>query len=243
MENASRRFALVALASLASAPAFASQTVRGSGKTVTEHREATGIDRVAVGGDFEVEIRQGTKEGVDLTGDDNLLPLIETRIEGAAGSRTLQIRTRDDVDLTSTQPIRIGIDLVNVSAINLGGSGKIGANGLHAKGLAVAVGGSGSVTLHGLDAESLQVSIGGSGRMGGDGRAKAVAIKIGGSGECELAKMVADDVSVTIGGSGSADVNANQTLKGVIAGSGRVRYTGAATPSITIAGSGSVKRV
>jgi hypothetical protein len=243
MEHASRRLVLVALASLASAPAFADRSVGGSGKIATEHREAKGIDRVSVGGDFEVEIRQGTAEGIELTADDNLLPLIETRIEGAAGSRTLQIRTRNDVEWTSTQPVRIRVDLVNVSAIDLGGSGHVASTGLHAKALAVAVGGSGGVVLNGLDAERLQASIGGSGRVRADGHAQTVAVKIGGSGDCELAKLAADDVSVTIGGSGSADVNGGKSIKVVIAGSGRVRYTGAATPAVTIAGSGTVKRL
>ena len=247
MHYPARRFvlvSLVSLASLASTGAFAAwRTVQGSGKIVTEHREATGLARVAVGGDFEVEIRQGSKEGIELTGDDNLLPLVETRLEGPADARVLRIETRDHIDWSSKQPIRIRIDLVTLSGIDLGGSGRVAAAGLHTKVLDVAIGGSGAVTLAGLEAERLGVSIGGSGRIGADGRAKAVAVRIGGSGDGDLGKLVADDVSVTIGGSGSATVNAVQTLKGVIAGSGRVRYSGAAVPSIKVAGSGSVDQI
>lgn len=239
-----RRLVVVCLAALASTRGFAfDRFVRGSGKIVTERREATGVARVDVGGAFEVEIRQGTQEGIELSGDDNLLPLIETRLEGAAGARTLKIKARDDVQWSSSQPIRVRIDLVNLTALDLGGSGRVVATGLHAQRLDVAIGGPGRVALAGLDAERLLVNIGGSGRLSSDGHAKALSINIGGSGDCLLAQLAVDDVNISIAGSGSAEVNADKKLAVSIAGSGRVRYNGAATPSASISGSGSVKRL
>ena len=245
--NHVRRLALVSLASLgtlASTLASAAwRTVEGSGTIVTQHRDATGLSRVAVGGDFEVEIRQGTREGIELTGDDNILPLVETRMEGPAGARLLTIATRDNVDWSSRKPIRVRVDLLTLSGLELGGGGHVVANGLHTSALSVSVGGSGAISLPGLATDRLSASIGGSGRIGSDGRANAVVIHIGGSGDCDFGQLAAGDVTVAIGGSGSATVNASRSLTGAIGGSGNIRYKGAVTPTVQVGGSGSVVRL
>jgi hypothetical protein len=236
-----RRLVLAACLAALSAPAFAERKVAGSGRIATERRAVSGFDRIAIAGAFEVELRQGSSEGVELSGDDNLLALVETRLEGAA-SRTLKIGTKRDLDLAPSQPIRIRIDLVQLTAIDMGGSSTLAANGLHVGKLAVAMGGSGSMKLAALDAERLALSLGGSGRAEADGRAKSAALNIGGSGNVACAALAVDEVSVSIAGSGFAEVHANQRLSISIAGSGRVRHTGAAVPTVSIVGSGDVRR-
>jgi len=238
-----RRLVLAACLAALSLPGFAAErTVRGSGRIATERRAASGFERIAIGGAFEVELRQGSAEGVEMSGDDNLLALIETRVEGTIGSRTLKIAPKPDVNLDPTQPVRIRIDLVHLVALDLGGASKVSATGLHVAKLAVAIGGSGGVMLAGLDAERLSVSVGGSGRVSADGRSKSASISIAGSGQGALAGLAVDDVAIDIAGSGSAEVQANQRLRIAIAGSGRVRHTGAAVPSVSIVGSGDVRR-
>ncbi len=238
-----RRLVLAAcLASLAAGAIAIERTARGSGRIASERRTVSDFDRVAVAGAFEVELHQGSVEGVELTGDDDLLALVETRVDGPVGSHTLRIAPRPDVRLEPTRPIRVRVDLVRLAALHLAGSPEVTASGLHVDKLAVAIGGAGRLALPALDAESLALSLGGSGRVSADGRAKAATLKIAGSGTGALAKLAADDVSIDIAGSGSADVQANQRLRISIAGSGRVRHTGAAVPQVRIAGSGDVQR-
>lgn len=238
-----RRLVLVACLAALSAPAFAlDRKVAGSRRLVTERRTVSGFDRVAIAGNFEVELRQGGSEGVELTGDDNLLALVETQVEGNSGSRTLQIAPKPDVDLEPSQPIRVRIDLERLVAVDVAGSTRVLSHGLHVAKLAVAIGGSGGVTLAALDAERLSLSLGGSGRAQADGRARSVSLSIGGSGRVALAGLAADELSVNIAGSGTAEVQANQRLSISIAGSGRVTHAGAAVPSVSIVGSGEVRR-
>ena len=236
-----RRLVLAACLAALSAPAFAERKVAGSGRIATERRVIGGFDRIAIAGAFEVELRQGSSEGVELSGDDNLLALVETRVDGT-GSRTLKIGPKPDVDLAPSQPIRVRIDLVQLTAIDMGGSSTLAATGLHVGKLAVAMGGSGSMKLAALDAKRLALSLGGSGRAEADGRAKSASLNIGGSGKVACAALAVDEVSVNIAGSGSAAVQANQRLSISIAGSGQVRHTGAAVPTVSIVGSGDVRR-
>jgi hypothetical protein len=246
--NARRRLLAASLLAAGSAavslPAIAaSREVRGSGRLTSERRSVADFDRLWVEGDFEIELRQGSVEGVELTGDDDLLPLVETVVEARDGSRALKISPRRGTDLRPSQPIRIRIDLIRLSGIGLAGSSRVTASGLRSARLSLSLGGSGDIALAALEAERLAVSIGGSGRVAVDGHSPEAAITIGGSGRAQLADLAADDVSVTIGGSGAADVRAERRLKVMIAGSGRVRYSGAAVPAISIVGSGDVRRL
>ena len=123
--------------------------MRGSGRVTSERRSVADFDRLSVAGAFEVELRQGSVEGVELTGDDDLLPLVETVVEGRDGARTLRIAPRRDVDLQPSQPIRIRIDLVRLSSIALAGGSRLKASGLRTGKLALSIGGSGDIALAG----------------------------------------------------------------------------------------------
>jgi len=237
-----RRRLLIALVAAASTGAFAAdRLVRGSGRIASERRPVSGFERVSIAGPFEVEIRQGTQEGLELSGDDNLLALIDTRVEGTAGAATLKIELRKDAQIEVTQPVRVRIGLIRLSALAIGGSGTIAARGLHVARLGISIGGAGSAELPGLEAERLAVTIGGSGHVGADGHARELALSIGGSGNGLFPHFAVDDAKVDIAGSGNAEVNASHELRVSIAGSGRVRHTGAAVPKVSIAGSGSVQ--
>jgi hypothetical protein len=67
--------------------------------------------------------------------------------------------------------------------------------------------------------------------------------QVGGSGTCDTERLTAADVRVSIAGSGDARVRAENALSAAIAGSGDLYYSGAATPKISIVGSGRVKRI
>ena len=243
MNHPKRRTVLVALAAAASNRAIAfDRAVRGSGRVVTERRPASGFDRLSISGSFRVEIRQGALESVELSGDDNLLALVETSLEGAAGAATLRIRPKDDAQLEPTQPLRVRIDLMRLSAIDIGGASQVTASGLHATRLGVSIGGTGGVDLADLEAERLAINIGGSGRVSADGRAGALAVNVGGSGDCSLSRFVVEEAKVSIAGSGKAEVSVSKQLTVSIAGSGLVTYTGAAVPRVSIVGSGKVQR-
>src|SRR6476646_1705754 len=79
-------FAAVVLLALAAASgpcaaAWWGDTVKGNGQIRTQTRAVSGFAGVALGLPAEVEVRQGPSEGVTIEADDNLLPLIETKVE------------------------------------------------------------------------------------------------------------------------------------------------------------------
>ena len=50
--------------------------VTGSGKLQTETRKVTGFQAIETQGSVTLVLREGTREGLELRADDNILPLI-----------------------------------------------------------------------------------------------------------------------------------------------------------------------
>jgi hypothetical protein len=224
-------------------PSLAFARTVGSGRAQTETRTVAHFDAIAVSGGIQLTVRQGSTEGLQLSADDNLLPLIETVVEPGRQGSTLKIRVRRGESISTRLPMKATVDVITLQALSLAGSGRVDLGSLQTKDLRLSLAGSGDVRLDALSADSLHVRISGSGNVQGSGRSGQLNIKISGSGDVDLTPMAADEVSVGIAGSGDAQVTANKSLSVSIAGSGDVTYGGTATAiSSSVAGSGKVKR-
>ena len=214
--------------------------VTGSGKLANESRAVTGFQAVALRGSMKLVLRQGTREGVELRADDNLLALIETTVVDRGGVPTLELGFKKGSGFSTHNPVVATIDLITLKALSISGSGDIVGDALKTPGLAVAITGSGNVRLKQLVADEVSAKVSGSGDIEFTGRAAKLGISISGSGDVKTRALEADDVSVNVAGSGDADVTARKTLTVSIAGVGSVKYAGEATVKSSIAGHGSV---
>ena len=219
--NPSRNHARAALSiaciALASSVALA-ETLSGSGRAVTQDREARGFSAVELAIPGRMEIVQGDKEGITITADDNLLAQIETAVERDA----LRIRFRKGVNVRNHTPIRITLHARTMEAISLAGSGDVVAPSINARDLALRIAGSGDVQL--------------------GGRSESLQVRISGSGDVKAARFETQRAKVSIAGSGDVTLWARQSLEVSVAGSGDVRYYGDPAVAKRIAGSGSVRR-
>ncbi len=228
--------ALVAGSTAAFAGLFGN-TVDGSGRIASDTRTLSGYKSIAIHGPFKVVLRQSGREGVQLQGDDNLLPLVETTVSGQA----LEIGPKKGTDF-GRQQVVVTVDFISLHALSLDGSGQVGADGLIAPRLDVAIGGSSQLQLDRVDAGTVNVALGGSGGLRAGGKARRLVLVIGGSGSVQAGQLQAEDVTVSVGGSGGAAVHAANTLKVSVAGSGSVVYSGDPKVSKSVAGSGTVSR-
>ena len=64
----------------------ASAATAGSGRAATEARAVAPFEAIAVQGDIELEVRQSDAASLAVTADDNLLPLLETVVEGGTAT-------------------------------------------------------------------------------------------------------------------------------------------------------------
>ena len=238
---------LLAFAGLALLPfarsAAAGTLVKGSGVAANERRDIGAFVGVGLGAPFAVVLRPAAREAIEVVADDNILALVQTRLEGAGSERRLQIDLPRGTRIEPRTPVVVTIDYVRVEDLAVGGSGSIAARSMKAPTLEAAIGGTGKIDLGDLDAGNLSVAIGGSGTLRADGKVRTLSVSIGGSGRCDAERLVAGDVSVSVAGSGNTRVRAETALRASIAGSGDVHHSGAAIPQVAIVGSGRVKRI
>lgn len=234
--------ATVAMLPMAASAASAAIPVTGSGRVVEETRGVGEFRAVRLSGPIDVVVTQGSSPSVRVSADDNLLPVVETVVEGSGDDATLQVRIKRGHDIRSFKQLRVAVVTAALRGATVAGSGQIDVQSFRTPSLAVAVAGSGSVRLQGVTADDLGARIAGSGDVSGHGSAGKLAVSIAGSGDVKLDDLRADDVKVSISGSGDAAVQAVKTLAVSIAGSGDVVYRGDAAVKTSIAGSGSVRR-
>jgi hypothetical protein len=185
--------------------------VQGSGAAKTEVRQVAAFSAIELAGSFDVEVSIGPLR-LELSGDDNLLPLIASDVTG------------DKLVLRSTQSMRRSLPLL----------AKISVPRL----TWVKVSGSGGVTLHGITADALTIGVSGSGNVRGDGTAHQLSAEVTGSGDLELATLAVERATVTLSGSGNVEVDATNTLDVRLSGSGSVKYHGNPQVTKSISGSG-----
>lgn len=219
------------------------ERVKGSGELASETRTPGSFEAITLSGNFKVTVRQAATDSVQVRADNNLLPMIETRVVDGSKGKTLEIGPKKGFNLSPSAPMQINLDMVVLRAVAVEGSGDVRVDTMKTPSLEVSIAGAGDVRLAEIFSEAVTLKVAGSGDIAAKGRANSVSISVAGSGDVKVSELQADQVKVSIAGSGDAQVQANKTLKVSIAGSGDVRYLGSPEINSSVAGSGSIKRL
>jgi hypothetical protein len=174
--------------------------IHGSGTAKTESRTVASFSKIHLSGSPDVEIAVGPAQSVAVTADDNIVPIIEARVEGD----TLKIDAKQSYN--TSLGVKVKITVPTLDGVSVSGSGNIHATGLKAEDMDASVTGSGDVTLKGA--------------------VDHLRAKITGSGELQAGDLTAKSAHVTVTGSGDATVHATEELEASVTGSGDVRYSG-----------------
>ena len=189
--------------------------IHGSGAAKTEARAVGSFSKIDLSGAPDVEVTVGPAASVAVTADDNLLPLIETTVDG----ETLKIDSKHSY--STSIGVTVKITVPSLHGVLVTGSGDIHAAGLKEGELEASVTGSGDITL--------------------SGNVDRLRAHIVGSGDLRAGDLAAKNVSVGVTGSGDAAVRATEQLDASVTGSGNVRYAGNPTKvGRNVTGSGDI---
>jgi hypothetical protein len=213
--------------------------IKGNGHVITDDRGLTGFAGVESNGSYDVHVATGSYS-VKIEGEDNILPYIETYIDGDM----LKIRTKKGYWLKPDREVRIYVTAPTFTKVHSNGSGDIiGQNKLTNTGkMDLSINGSADMNIE-VDAPEVAAEINGSGDIIIKGQTKAFRSEVIGSGNVKAMNLLSEETTVKIMGSGNADVYSSVKLNVDVAGSGDVRYKGGAQVNSHIAGSGGVKKV
>jgi len=207
--------------------------IKGSGDLITETRQVSNFDRIALSGSGEVNVTQGGSESLTIETDDNVMKHVKAEVKNGV----LTLGFEEGVNLISPSRLVFTVGVDDLTGLTISGSGDIESDRIETDRLDVTVSGSGDVQIADLTASEVKANISGSGEIYLDGEAAAQDVSISGSGKYLAGDVCSASVMVSISGSGDATVCATATLDTSISGSGSVNYYG--RPAINSSGSGS----
>lgn len=215
-------FLLIALVSLNSSAQWGSKRVKGNGKITTVTRNLDSFDRLSVGGSFNVELVYGKQEKVVITGEENIIPYLETEVDG----NKLRIKFKRNTNIKTTRKLTVVVTYNSLESIALGGSGNItGKNTIKTDDMKLSIGGSGNIDVA-IDSRYSSASVSGSGDIHVEGNTEQLKCSIAGSGSIKAYDLSTQELKASIAGSGSIRTTVKERIKASIAGSGSIYYKG-----------------
>jgi hypothetical protein len=212
---------------------------RGSGNVVTEARTVSNFHQIDLTGAGEVNITQGDTESLTIETDDNILPLIVTRVDNGLLSIGLD-PNRTGLSIAPTR-IVFTVAVKNLDSLKVSGAGNIRAQALKSDNLAVTTSGAGNITLGPVQAKTLNLRLSGAGNVTVSGQVESQDAALSGLGNYNAADLSSTNAKVALSGAGSATVWATGTLNAQISGAGSINYYGSPQVSQNISGVGSIK--
>jgi hypothetical protein len=209
---------VLVLASLAcSTLSVGTNPVTGSGKVASEVRNVPDFTSVELAGSADVNILLGDAQSVNVQTDDNILPLIGTKVVNGR----LVIGTKPFTNITTSNGVVVTVAMRSLQRVTLSGSGNLRVGAMSGPSLLVELPGSGDITV--------------------DGTTEHVSVSVPGSGNVLCSELKAHVADVTLLGSGTVTVYADQNVNASLAGSGTIHYEGN-PPQVTknITGSGAI---
>ena len=213
--------------------------IKGSGNLKTETRQVSGFHEVVLSGIGDLEITQGQSESLEIEAEDNILAVIETKVENG----TLYIGFKEGTgNVQPTETIKYTLSVVDVTGLTASGVGNIHVPDLKTSDLDVQISGVGNIEIDNLDASSLAVLISGAG--GGEvnaGQVEKLKLEITGAGSFRGPDLEVATADVSITGVGNARLWVTEMLDIMLSGTGGVEYYGQPRVTQLVTGLGSVK--
>lgn len=200
---------------------YGNNQTKGSGVTKEESRAVANFSQVTLSLPANVTISQGATESLTISADDNLLPLMSTRVV----NNELLIEGDNNRGFSTKKEIKIRLMVKTLNGLKIKGSGDVFGDKLNSDKFDISIHGSGDVKFDSIRAEQLSVGIVGSGDINiANVESKSVDTNVRGSGDVKFGAVKAGQVNISVTGSG--DISAAGTADKVVielSGSGDVR--------------------
>ncbi len=210
--------------------------VEGNGDIKTETRDVSSFNEIRVGGAFEILLTQGGKETLKIEADENLLPLIQTKVKGGV----LIITTKENIK--NAKKLMLYINFNELKRLDISGACEISNEGtLIFSTLKFEASGASEINLD-LKANKLLCDYSGASEINFKGKVREFELEVSGASDIEAYDLVAEDLVIDISGAGSAKIHATKSLKIEASGASSIRYMGNPTIDQRVSGAGSVRK-
>ena len=216
------------------------KVITPSNTIISENRDVSGFSAIEFTTFGKVNIIQGDKESLNISGPDNLVPEISTTVSNGK----LTIKNIENITITtlsSDKMLTFTIVVKDLTSLAVSGAGDVQIETLSTPSMEINMSGAGKVQQNQVTTDKLNVNISGAGGIDISGQSTQATIDISGAGSVNAADLQVKTANVTISGLGSATVWATDQLTGNISGAGSVSYYGNPQTNTNSSGLGSFK--
>ena len=190
--------------------------LKGSGHRVAQKRDVGSFTSISTEGAFSIEITCQKDSGVEVEGDDNVLPLITAEVK----NDVLQLSNSSGYSVN--EPVKFKISVPNLEGLKVSGAGKIDVRGMNNEEFKIDADGAPTITV--------------------SGSTKLVDIHTNGAGKINTNNLRAARAVVDSNGAGQVEVDVDDQLDVKVNGASSVYYTGDPVVNKKVNGPGKVER-
>jgi hypothetical protein len=181
----------------------------------SETREVGSFSRIEATAGIRVEVRIGPAQGVEVTAQESLLPVISTEVRGD----TLSVEASEDY--TTVEPVTVTVVVPALDGITLSG---------------------GSRATIDLDAERIEIRIRGGAHITAAGSVDSLALDANGGATASLEDLSVRSATVSMEGGATATLSVADDVTGTASGGSRLTVIGDADVSVDESGGSVVGR-
>jgi putative autotransporter adhesin-like protein len=174
--------------------------VKGSGVVKSEKRSLAPYTALEVSCPASLELRLQESESSEISGDDNLIPLITTEVK----NNTLYIRSTQEI--APREKLRITLSNPDLKRFAFSGAG--------------------DANVSNIKNDRIEIVLSGAGDLTASGETKEAAITLSGAGRVDAKNLLAASAKANSTGVGSLDVYATEQLEAKASGVGEINYYG-----------------
>ena len=209
--------------------------VRGSGHLIEDNREVRSPFRaIEVDGDVSLKILPGPNK-ILVRADDNILPLIETRVRGG----TLRVGPKEDSHIGSAT-VEVTVWVPELSGVEISGACDVDSTAPTAAELKLEVSGSGKLKLAQVQSNAVRVEISGASDVVLSGKTHTLSLEVSGSSELKMAQLEVDTLDLSVSGASNIHAKVKSEVKGEVSGSSEIRIAGRPATHVDVSGSSTV---
>jgi hypothetical protein len=198
------------------------QTLTGSGHQITQNRPVSGVTRVELATNVNLEIKQGSSESLVVTGDEAILPALLTNV--SLGQMTIRYDPR--YNIRNNTPIKVVLTVKDLNELKLSSSGSVQVGPLTTRDFNLILSSSCNVSIQGLQADKLTTRITSSGDIVIQGKANTLDLHVSSSVNFQAGDLKVQNAVVNMSSSADVTLWVVNDLRVNLSSSGNIAYYG-----------------
>lgn len=190
--------------------------VQGSGKRETQKRQVASFTSISTEGAFHIEVTCQKELGLEVEGDDNVLPLVTAEVSNNV------LRLSNSKGYSTKEPVKITISVPNLEGLSVTGAGRI--------------------DIKEMKNDSFEIDSDGAPFIVVSGTTKLINIDTNGAGTIDTHNLRAARAVVESNGVSKIDLDVSDQLDVTVSGPSTVSYRGDPVVNKTVNGPGKVER-